>query len=31
MDRRLRKELIEQGILDVEDLPKVINLYKVYP
>lgn len=22
MDRRLRKELVEQGILDVEDLPK---------
>ncbi|KAF5295154.1 hypothetical protein FQR65_LT10542 [Abscondita terminalis] len=24
MDRRLRKELVEQGILDVEDLPKSI-------
>lgn len=22
MDRRLRKELVEQGILDVDDLPK---------
>lgn len=23
LDKRLRKELVDQGILDVEDLPKV--------